>query len=260
MKWKVFFYAALAAGSAMAAPETEPVQQVQVNGMIDADEVSYRRLLRGLDAFEKYHALAPLARLHYRLYPVGSEPERPLAAQLRSEQGSTPLELDPDHSFALPRDEAAATANAVVRLNRKAGHQIWRIDVRSPGLAPNQRRLGDLRLECQVNREADLLHGAKTPAYLALNATMDLCTARIGGWLDVAPKPLFGVTMSYGERHKQLFSDQLYLNAIPAVFRSFYDTELADRTYWVHISDASWPDDTVLEFDYMTDDPAKEQP
>src|SRR5262249_25967170 len=74
-------------------------------------------------------------------------------------------------------------------------------------------------------------------------------------WLDVAERELFGVTMIDGTRRQQLFSSQLYLNAIPAVVRMFYDRSLRERTYWVHIGDSSWPDDTLLEFDYLEDPP-----
>ena len=258
MKWTMLIVAALAAGRAMALPAEEPLQQVEVNGVIDADEVSYRRLLRGLDAFDKHHALAPQGRLRYKLFALAPEPRRPLAVQLRGGPSGLPqvLALDGDGSFALPRDEAALAADAVVRTNRKQGSLAWRADVRTPGLAPNQRRLGDLRLECQVNREVDLLNGAKTPAYLLVNATFDVCTQLGGGWLDVAPRAIFGVTMTAGGRRKQFFSEQLYLNRIPAVFRMFYDTWLSDRSYWIQISDKSWPDDALLEFEYMEDEPA----
>lgn len=256
MRRSMLLCAALAAGRAMAQQAPVPVQQVEVSGMVDADEVSYLRLLKGLDAFEKYRALAPQGRLRYKLFPLAPEPRRPLALQLRSGQGSAPLALDADYGFVLPRDDAAAAAKAVVRTNRKAGSLAWRVEVRTPGLALNQRRLGDLRLECQVNREVDLLNGAKPPAYLLVNATFDVCTQLGGGWLDVAPRAIFGVTMISGERRRQFFSEQLYLNRIPAVYRMFYDTYLTDRSYWLQISDASWPDDTLLEFEFMDDEPA----
>ncbi|OEZ61691.1 hypothetical protein DUGA6_21410 [Duganella sp. HH105] len=255
MRWSAMLCAALAAGGAMAQQAPEPVQQVEVSGMVDADEVSYRRLLKGLDAFEKYRALAPQGSLRYKLFPLAPEPKRPLVVQLRSGEGSAPLALDADYGFALPRDEAAAAAKAVVRTNRKSGSLAWRVDVRTPGLAANQRRLGDLRLECQVNREVNLLNGAKPPAYLLVNSIFDVCTQLGGGWLDVAPHAIFGITMVDGERRKQLFSEQLYLNRIPALYRMFYDTYLSDRSYWLQISDASWPDDTLLEFEYMEGEP-----
>jgi hypothetical protein len=174
--------------------------------------------------------------------------------QLRGDHVATPLAVDPDGSFALPRDDSAAADNARVRTNRQDGSLIWRVDVRTPGLAPHQRRLGDLRLECEVNREADLLHGYKPPLWYVLDAATDVCDN--GGWLDVVERPLFGVTMRAGARRQALFSEQLYQNKVPVLLRSFYDPVLSERTYWIHIGDKSWPDDTVLEFDYMEDAPA----
>ena len=48
------------------------MQVVHVDGLRDADEHAYRRMVKGLDAFEKCHALAPAASLRYRLYPRGN--------------------------------------------------------------------------------------------------------------------------------------------------------------------------------------------
>jgi hypothetical protein len=234
-------------------PTKQGEQVVEVNAKRDADERSYRLLLRGLDVFEKNHALAPQARLHYKLFEKKPQPEHPLEVSISSDQGRIPLVLDADHSFALPRDEAAAAARATVRTNRKDGSLIWRVDVRTPGLASNQRRLGDLRLECEVNRIVDLINGFKPPSYLLLNATTNVCN--LGGWMDVAEHPLFGVTLTAGKRREQIFSEHLYLNRIPVGFQAFYDTELRERSYWIKIGDRSWPDDTLLEFDYIDDGP-----
>jgi len=66
--------------------------------------------------------------------------------------------LDDDHSFSLPRDVEAADEGAYVKTNRKAKSFAWRVDIRSPRLPSNARRLGDLRLECTIDTvTADLL-------------------------------------------------------------------------------------------------------
>ncbi len=72
----------------------------------------------GLDIFDARHTLA---------LPVGS-----------------------DALFDVPRSQQAWDANAELVLRRKRNEvRVWPY-VRTPGLADNQRRLGDLRLECQV--------------------------------------------------------------------------------------------------------------
>ena len=68
-----------------------------------------------------------------------------------------PLKVAPDQTFTLERNRTALKENAQVIPNRKAGAMTWRADVRTPGLPPNVRRLGDLRLECAVGMKAGLI-------------------------------------------------------------------------------------------------------
>ena len=79
--------------------------------------------------------------------------------RLKVEAGSVaiPLKVAPDHTFALQVDRAALEKDARVIPNRKAGTMTWRADVRTPGLPPDVRRLGDLRLECEVGMKAGLI-------------------------------------------------------------------------------------------------------
>ena len=67
------------------------------------------------------------------------------------------LQVAPDHTFSLERREAALKENATVMPNRKAGTMTWRAEIRTPGLPPDTRRLGDLRLECEVGMQARLI-------------------------------------------------------------------------------------------------------
>lgn len=82
-----------------------PVQVVQVAGLANPDRQPYRRLLGGMDAFEKHHALAPSAVLRYRLYTRLPEVQtKGVRGRLQSGAGTLALALADDLSFTLPRD------------------------------------------------------------------------------------------------------------------------------------------------------------
>lgn len=239
------------------APADAPMQVVQVEGLADPDTRSYRRLLKGMDAFEAHHALAPAATLRYRLVPRLAEVRADgVRVRLQSSSGATPIALADDLTFILPRDAQALADGADVVTNRKDRSFAWGPDVRTPGLPPNTRRLGDLRLECQIDRAASLLVGLKTPAYYVIEATTDVCTTIPGNWLYYGERAIFNVTLVHGARRQVLLSPSLYASMAPTAIQVFYDFYpfLIDRTYHIRVSDASWPDDTLVELEYMEDD------
>ncbi|AKU23114.1 hypothetical protein ACZ75_18315 [Massilia sp. NR 4-1] len=72
-----------------------------------------------------------------------------------------------------------------------------------------------------------------------------------------ADRPVFSATLVHGTRRQVLFSSHYYGRPLPPLIFSFYDFYplLMDRTVWVHISDTSWPDDTLIELEYMDEAP-----
>lgn len=141
-------FAALGAGAQEATPS------VEVQGVKNPDMRSYRAVVAGLDAFEKHHALAPAApELRFRLsarngqeLPAGE----PLYLRIVGNGDPIPVPIAADGTFSVPRAQSAIDDDADLILNRRKGALNGRPDVRTPGLPDNVRRLGDLRLECQV--------------------------------------------------------------------------------------------------------------
>lgn len=127
---------------------------VVVNGSRSPELQPYRHMLSGLDAFEDYHALAPTAtEVRFRLFHGDNAPPDAmgnLAVRLWGDHTEIALPLDADHSFSLPRIAAAEDDNADVVTNKKKSDYSWMPYVRSPNLAANTVRLGDVRLECRV--------------------------------------------------------------------------------------------------------------
>lgn len=119
--------------------------------------------------------------------------------------------------------------------NRKAGSFAWAPDVRKPGLPPNTRRLGDLRLECQVDRAASLMVRPKPAVYYLIEATVDVCSSYPGGRLYYGERAIFNVTLTHGERRQVLLSERLYASKAPTavlMLCDFYPL-LIDRVYLI---------------------------
>lgn len=169
---------------------------------------------------------------------------------------SLPIEIAPDNSFTLPRNALAEREDAAVLANRKTSSMTWRAWVQTPGLPPDTRRLGDLRLECRVGMEAGLVsETAPMFAWLdrMLTSTESVCGAPDGRYLFFAERPLFSVTLTHGTRRQVLPFDQLYAGGreTPETLPYCDCQAMLDRAYFAPIWDPSWPDDTLLHVEYM---------
>lgn len=219
---------------------------------------SYRRMIDGMDLFEKRRRhLAPGASLRFKLLPRHRETDmRDIELQLVGDSFEQPIELAPDNTFALPREPLALEENATVRPDRKAGTMTWRADVRTPGLPPGVRRLGDLRLECEVGMEAGLISNQR-PSLLGilLDEGPEYCDRPEPRYLFFAERPIARVSLIHGPRGASLSGDLLHAGARrDPKWREdlrYCDCEvLVEHAYFVPLGDRSWPDDTLVAFEY----------
>jgi hypothetical protein len=210
-----------------------------------------------MQVFADNRQLAPDAVLRFRLYPRARDASfTGLVVTLVAENTEMPVELDANESFTLPMDARLVAQDPVVMTNKKAGTYAWRVDIRSPGLPSGTRRLGDLRLECRVDMKgAELRHMVRNPSILAIVAVGDPCTHRTFQNPFFADQPVFNVTLVDGTRRESIAGPWMYANSarlLPEAAYSLVDWGYTrDRQYIPPIADASWPDDTRLEFDYM---------
>ncbi|MET0519923.1 MAG: hypothetical protein ABW005_13960 [Burkholderiaceae bacterium] len=234
---------------------------VSVSGTASAPvEKSYRRMLRGIEHFEAARAsLAPQASLRFKLLPRqrGSD-LRSIVLEVIGASFDYPLPIAADGSFALPRDARALQEDAVVTLNRRRLSMTWRAEIRSPGLPAGSRRLGDLRLECEVGLEAGLVSSGGPIARIAdlFRDSRRYCDRADTQYLFFTERALFGVTLVDGGRRETLPVERLYAMASddPGLKDDlpYCDCELLlDRSYFLPLGDHSWPDDTRVEFEYM---------
>ena len=260
--------AALASCSALFAQDARPrtvLPPVTVTAPArDPVEKSYRKMVQGMDLFERSKAaMAPGAALRFRLLPrkAGTDMDR-ITLEVIGSTFSYDVPIAPDHTFVLDRNANALREEAVVSPNRKRLSMTWRTEIRTPGLPDGTRRLGDLRLECRVGLEAELVSNSNPIARIANLFTdpQSYCERPNAKYLYFAEKPLFSVTLASGTRREVLAIDQLYAMASddPQLANDlpYCDCEvLVDRTYFLPLGDKSWPDDARVEYEYMSERP-----
>ena len=119
-----------------------------------------------------------------------------------------------------------------------------------------------MRLECLVGNEAGLISNPRPligHVARAFTSFVDYCNQEEPEYLFFADRPLFSVVMVNGSRRATLPVDRLYAGASAVSDIKpdlpYCDCEvLLDRTYYLPLGDKSWPDDTLIEFEYMDDD------
>ena len=231
---------------------------VVVTAVRDPVKKSYRKMLDGAKHFEERHHLAPAATLRFKLLPRKRDTAMAgVELEVAADSLGIPLEVAPDGTFVLEESDLARKENARVMPNRKAGTLTWRADVRTPGLPPNVRRLGDLRLECEVGMTAGLISNYRASWFDKLFPEgAEYCQRERPRYLFFAERPLFGVTLVDGARREVLSVDWLYAGATrdPQWKQDlpYCDCEaLIERAYFVPLGDESWPDDTLVVLEYM---------
>jgi hypothetical protein len=241
---------------------TLPPITISAKANRDPVEKSYRKMIHGMDLFEKERGMAPGASLRFKLLPRKRETDMSrIEMEVIGSTEAFEVPIAPDHTFTLVRNQKAYDENAQVIPNRKRQTMTWRTEIRTPGLPPNTRRLGDLRLECRVGMEAGLVSNTTNFVGRLARVILDTpsyCDRKDPLYLFFADQPLFGVTLVAGDRRETLPANKLWAAASDdAGLNSdlpYCDCEvLVDRTYVLPLGDRSWPDDTLVEFDYMED-------
>ena len=260
--WAVLFACACLNAAAQDKAGGElPTVTISAKANPEPVEKSYRKMIRAMDLFDRERGrLSPSAALRFRLLP--RRPDTDMARIEMEVIGATvdfSVPIAPDQTFTLERNQKAYDENAQVSPNRRTQSMTWRSDIRTPGLPPNTRRLGDLRLECRVGMEAGLISNTSNIVGRMVKAVLDTpayCDRQAPIYLFFADKPLFSVAMAAGARREILSIDKLYAAASddPGLKDElpYCDCEvLVDRSYVLPLGDRSWPDDTLVEFEYM---------
>jgi hypothetical protein len=242
----LFGLSLLLTGAAHAQDDVAPGAKregvVHVNAIKNPEMHSYRAIAAGLDTFDDQHALAPAApQLRFSVRARGGVDlaSNMPTAKLSGDAFSLPLPVGADALFEVPRSQQAWDTNAELVLSRKRKDvQVWP-HVRTPGLADNQRRLGDLRLECQVliaivKKEAPFWGVAMINTVLM---TGDWCSFFKDGdhaWSVDVDAPLAAAVLRDGERTLAL--------------------RVKGRHFELPLYDSNWSNDALVDLAY---EPAK---
>jgi len=240
--------AALPALAAEPDKEVDERGKVHINAMKNPELKSYRAIVAGLDKFDDLHALAPaIPQLRFQVETRGKGDQpataAPLAARIATDDFSIPLTLDGDARFSVPRSQAAYDAKAELILNRKQRAARVETYVRTPGLADDRYRMGDVRLDCQVKvaigkEEIPFWANALVNSILL---TTDWCSWFKGAtpkggdrnWPHKAGAALSAATLREGERSMLLKVD--------------------GKTFRLPIGDTSWGNDAMVELVFAED-------
>jgi hypothetical protein len=211
---------------------------VVIPGSKNGPQWPLRSLQAGLEAFADQRRLAPAGVLRFRLRPLANvKVFEGIALDLVDGAAVTPVPLAADGGFVLAQGGGADARLIATRNDGQfdAG-RLPRAEVLSPGVPAGARRLGDVRLECQV----DMAVAKKTLGFMAtvaINALggINWCAPREAkkGFKVEAGRPLAQVVLAHGARRE-----------VRAV--------AGNRSYFMApIADSSWPDDTLIEFYFV---------
>lgn len=219
--------------SAPGNPDT-----VHVNAVRDAEARKYKVIVAGMDAFEKHRRLAPGAdALRFRVERQ-RQADTSLApvARLEGDEGFVlPLALDADGEILMPRSEPALDANSELVLNQKRRDYRIEPSVRTPGLPEHVRRLGDLRLECQV-RVAMAKEELGLMWTLAINGLL-----LSSDWCNFTKDKK--VRFSYSSAHTiaKAFLEEGARSA---------NVEFSGKRFSLALYDQSWSDDALVQLEF----------
>lgn len=216
---------------------------VEISANKDPDNKSYRALLKGVDAFEKYHAAAPQTTPKFILKPrkEGLDTSH-LTLRIAYDETSIPIPVADDATFLVPRHAEAQEKNAEVLLNQKKNLYRWWPYIRSPELNTNQRRLGDLRLECQM---------LWAVYYDDIPSLIRNLIRAVGG-----PCTTSKVTISYPAEFKGLQSATLKQGEQSMALK----VDQKQSGFAVPLAGKDWSDDAIIELQYEETDPQKRAP
>lgn len=139
--------AAIQAVPASPEPAAE-TDEIVITGYSKPYQLNGKQLANAARAFAKYRsAYAPQSRLLFEVRRKSGRDLSGLRLSLRSRTTDIPLVLDAQSRFVLP---AVVDKTWQLVANRGSGSVEVGPLVLSPGTSADDRRLGDMRLECQV--------------------------------------------------------------------------------------------------------------
>ena len=237
-------YGAAVQAQADTAQATEPSAQdvaasVNVKGIRDPDWKPYSAMLKGVKRFEEKHALAPGAQLRFILEPRRADVDmHAIALRLESDDAAMAIPMGERNIFTLPVEQGPLYEKAELTVNRKAGSVRWIPYVRSAASSDTLRRLGDLRLACEVHWaiDKDTLPFAMRTAMGALGGPCNFVSQK-GTYSFSEPRRITAATISYNGK------------SAPVPF--------SGSSFTPPLREQDWSDDSVVELTFDNEQAAR---
>ncbi len=140
---------------AQAHAAEEPTQtrnelaRVYVSSSVSSIQMTYWKYILAQRAMEKNKNLAPNAKLAFIAYQKGAF-ENPIKLRLESEEEYYNISINDDKSFSLPDISTKNPKESFLVANRPSKNFAITPHPRTPDLPANSYRMGDLRLQCEV--------------------------------------------------------------------------------------------------------------
>lgn len=199
-----FFYFVFIGALCSSTPSTaqenkseEQTQRVEIANYKGPELRSYSQMLKGLIAYNEKHAHAPNSELYFILIPKSKKfAIQGLTMRLVSDESSINIPVDEEGKFQLPLIALKNDDEYDLIVNRPKGQYYIKPYVKSPNLAENSKRLGDIRLECQVRWAIERQDVSPVfSSYVKLFGSGNPCTSRAVSVLFFAPQNMDTVTL-----------------------------------------------------------------
>ena len=210
----------------------EAAASVSVKGIRDPDWKPYSAMLKGVKRFEEKHALAPGAELRFILEPRRADVDmHAIALRLESDEAGMAIQLGEGNIFSLPVVQGPLYEKAELTVNRKARSVRWIPYIRSAATSDTIRRLGDLRLACEVHWaiDKDTLPFAMRTAMGALGGPCNFVSQK-GTYSFAEPRRITAATIRFEGK------------SAPVPF--------SGASFTPPLREQDWSDDSVLELTF----------
>ncbi len=222
----LFFLAAnLHMAQAQDGSDANAISRVAVSNPKDPELRSYAQMLKGMKAYNEKQQFAPDSELYFILIPkLKSINVQDVTMRLASDDASINIAIDSAGKFTLPFIEQNKDDEYDLILNIPKGRFLIRPYVKSVKLPDDVKRLGDLRLECEVRwaiEKQDVSLVFRT--YVNLLSSGNPCTSR---YVRVGFYAQPGVDSITLDTPKEKFSFKV--SAAQTYSFPLWDTELSD--------------------------------
>jgi hypothetical protein len=256
----IAFFASSTASPSSPATTEPPVKEIDVqSGFLTArDAQTVGQLLAAEKIFESLQSRSPKAELRFKVFGRKDANQwKDVGLELMTRDGRVPVTLDQDGRFAIDDAWRALDPDTKLRSRLQNGRVTWRADIRSPGSTTRIRRLGDLRLQCEASFWSGVARGT-TGSFKVMNrmlrSTLNGCDSKWFGWSAFADAPVFGIRFVHGSKAMHVTLRQIGGFGAPSFIPGYdWAYALRESMYRLYLGDNRWPDDTIVEFQYVDD-------